>query len=225
MTDRTTLGLLGGTFDPIHLGHLDAAEAARTALGLDRMRLIPSGAPPHRPVVANRIHRLAMARLAVEARLGYEVSEAETGRLGPSYTADTLRVLHAEGWKATQLFFVLGLDAFAEIAMWREFPAVLDDSHLVVITRSGTTPNQAIERLPVIKARLRRPGTPLDQTPGTVIIPVEAQTRNISSSGIRDRLARRQAIDHLVPPPVARYILDHRLYDAVGPLHDQNRDT
>ena len=164
-----------------------------------------------------------MARLAVEGRAGYEVSEAETGRGGHSYTGDTLRALHAEGWGPAQLFFILGLDAFADIATWREFPAVLDGAHFVVITRAGATPNETLERLPVMQARVRAPGAIPDPASVTAIIPVEARTRDVSSSAIRERLAHGRPIDDLVPPAVARYIFEHYLYGAVGDLHDEHR--
>ena len=225
MTRPTRLGLLGGTFDPIHVGHLDAAETARRALGLDRVRLIPSGAPPHRlqGAATDPVHRLAMARLAVEERAGYEVSEAETGRAGRSYTADTLRALHAEGWGPLQLFFILGLDAFADIATWREFPAVLDGAHFVVITRPGATANETLDQLPVVRARVLAPGAIPDPASGTAIIPVEALTRDVSSSAIRERLVHGRPIGHLLPPPVARYIFEHHLYGAVGDLHDEDQ--
>jgi nicotinate-nucleotide adenylyltransferase len=218
------LGLLGGTFDPIHVGHFHAAEAARAALNLNRVQLIPSGKPPHRKhgAVANADHRLAMVRLAIQKHESYEVSEAETCRVGHSYTADTLRELHAEGWAPTQLFFILGLDAFADIATWREFPAVLDSAHFVVISRHGATENEILERLPIVQRRLRSPKEISDPALGTAIVPVKAWTRDVSSSGIRARLAHQQPIDGLVPPPVARYILEHHLYGKVGELNDED---
>ncbi len=221
MTRGTTLGVLGGTFDPIHVGHLDAAGAARATLGLDRVRLVPSGAPPHRPSppVAGPDARLAMGRLAIAGHDGYEVSDAELTRAGRSYTADTLRVLAADGWTPTQLFFILGLDAFSEISTWHEFPAVLEGAHFVVIARPGATSNVAMEHLPVLRARLRTSIT-FHDAPGTAIIPIEARTRDVSSSGIRARLAAGESIDGLVPPPVARYIHKHHLYTPTGRLND-----
>ena len=116
MTGR--LGVLGGTFDPIHLGHLDAADAARSALALDEVLFVPSHDPPHRPVEprATAFHRFALTALAVNDRPGCRVSDLELVRDGGSYTSDTLRSLHAAGWPAWQIFFILGADAFAEIA-------------------------------------------------------------------------------------------------------------
>src|SRR6185436_1167056 len=104
--------------DPVHVGHLDAARAARRAMLLDEVRLIPSCDPPHRPAdpLASPFHRFALVALAIQDDEGLRASDMELTRTGPSYTVDTLRALAAEGWEASQLFFILGSDAFAEIA-------------------------------------------------------------------------------------------------------------
>src|SRR5262245_34091585 len=117
------LGILGGTFDPIHYGHLDAAAAARSALSLDEILLVPASDPPHRPVDprASGFHRFAMAALATRDIEGCRLSDLELQRSGPSYTALSLRDLHGAGWKPSQLFFILGADAFAEIASWHDY--------------------------------------------------------------------------------------------------------
>jgi nicotinate-nucleotide adenylyltransferase len=217
------LGVLGGTFDPIHFGHLDAADAARRALKLDQVWFIPSCDPPHRPADphASPFHRFALVALAIQEVAGYRASDTELGRGGPSYTADTLRAVAAEGWGASQIFFILGSDAFAEIATWREFPAVLDAAQFVVIARPGTTLDAAVARTPALRSRIRRPDDARSSA-GTSIFLVEAHTRDVSSSTIRARLASRQPIDDLVPPAVERYIVEHHLYNAVGDLHGQD---
>jgi nicotinate-nucleotide adenylyltransferase len=207
------LGILGGTFDPVHFGHLDAADAARRALNLDQVWLIPSCDPPHRPIdpLASGYHRFALVALAVHGDETLRASDIELTRTGPSYTADTLRAVARRGWHASQIFFILGSDAFAEIATWREFPAVLDAANFVVIARPGTTLDAAAARTPSLRGRL-----------GTSIFLVEARTRDVSSSTIRARLAARQPIDDLVPAAVARHIVAHHLYDAVDNLHGQD---
>lgn len=225
MSASGRLGILGGTFDPIHFGHLDAADAARRALSLDEVRLIPSCDPPHRPAdpLAPPFHRFALVALAIQAHEAYRASDMELTRPGPSYTADTLRALRAEGWPPSQLFFILGSDAFAEIATWREFPAVLDAAHFAVIARPGTTLDAAAARRPELRPRLRRPGQPdTSGAAGTSVFLVEAHTRDVSSSEIRARLAGRQPIDDLVPAAVARHIVAHHLYVAVDTLHGQD---
>lgn len=203
------LGLLGGTFDPIHYGHLDAALAARTELGLDQVRVIPAHDPPHRPADphASAFHRFALVSLAIQDRPWMVASDQELRRTGaPSYTIDTLRDLHAEGWPASQIFFIIGTDAFAEIATWRSYPAVLDAANFVVIARPGTTLAMVTARLPELAGK-------------PSIFLVEARTRDVSSTQIRARLAAQQPIDDLVPAAVARHILAHHLYGAVDHLH------
>jgi nicotinate-nucleotide adenylyltransferase len=213
MSERR-LGVLGGTFDPIHLGHLDAGDAAARALDLDEIRLIPSYDPPHRPTDprASVFHRFALVALAIDGRPGWRVSDAELVREGASYTFDTLRALQAEGWRRSQIFFILGADAYAEIATWHRFPAVLDEAHFVVVARQGSSIRAAVERTPALGTRLRRPDELPGMTEGTAIVPVEAPTRDVSSSQVRARLAAGLSIDDLVPPAVARHIVSHRLY-------------
>ena len=221
MTAATRIGVLGGTFDPIHFGHLDAAEAARTALQLDELCVLPSHDPPHRNTspMASAFHRFALAALAVQGLPGYRVSDMELTRSGHSYTADSLRTLHAAGWTPSQIFFILGSDAFAEIATWREFPGVLDGAHFVVVARPGTGLAEAATRTPALRARLHQAGQVMPAGGTTRVIFVEARTRDISSTMIRARLRARQPIDDLVPAAVARHIAIHHLYGAVGELH------
>lgn len=221
MSAARRLGILGGTFDPIHFGHIDAAEAARTSLHLDEVLLIPSHDPPHRssPPRVSAFHRFALVALAIEDRPAYRVSDMELERARPSLTAPTLRALHGEGWRPSQLFFILGADAFAEIASWSEFPGVLDGAHFVVIARPGTTLEAVSARTPSLATRMQgaQAGVPGDGN--TRIVLLEARTRDISSTTIRARLAGRQPIDDLVPAGVARHITTHHLYEAVGGLH------
>ena len=213
MTVPGRLGILGGTFDPIHFGHLDVADAARRAMSLDQVWLIPSCDPPHRPAdpVASAFHRFALVALAIQGNDALRASDIEVTRTGPSYSVDTLRALAGMGWRPSQVFFILGSDAFAEIATWHQFPAVLDAANFVVMARPGTSLDTAIARTPSLRDRL-----------GTSIFPVEAHTRAVSSSTIRARLAARQPIDDLVPTAVARHIVAHHLYEAVDNLHGQD---
>jgi nicotinate-nucleotide adenylyltransferase len=210
MSSGARLGILGGTFDPIHYGHLDAAAAARTALDLDEILFIPSHDPPHRPARphATAFHRFALAALAVDGLEGYRVSDRELRRSGPSYTMATLRELHDAGWGPSHLFFILGADAFAEIATWHQYPDVLDAASFAIVARPGAAMEAAIDRVPEARARL-----------GRTVFPVRADTRDVSSTAIRARLAARQSIADLVPPAIARHILAHNLYGAVSDLH------
>ena len=232
MSHARRLGILGGTFDPIHVGHLDAADAARAALSLDEILLVPALDPPHRPIDprATMYQRFALVSLAAADRPSYRVSDMELLRQGPSYTADTLRSLHAQGWRASQLFFILGTDAFAEIATWHDFPSILDLAHFVVIARPGTTIDVAVARTPELRARMcmgkpEGEGVPRNTAidgRSTRIFLVEADTRSVSSTQVRERLAAGQPIDDLVPAAVARHILKHHLYGAVDDLHGED---
>ena len=117
------VGMLGGTFDPIHAGHLDVAEVARQAIGLDQLLLVPANVPPHRPAPgASAAHRFAMAALATQDRPGLHVSDLEMRSNEPSYTSTTLDRLCASGLDALTVCFVIGADAFREIRTWKAFP-------------------------------------------------------------------------------------------------------
>jgi nicotinate-nucleotide adenylyltransferase len=224
------LGVLGGTFDPIHFGHLDAGDAAQEALGLDEIRLIPSHDPPHRPTdpSASAFHRFALVALAVQDRESWRVSDAELVRAGPSYTFDTLRSLQHAGWDRSQIFFILGADAFAEIATWHRFPAVLDEAHFVVVARPGVTLDAAVARTPGLAPRMRTPDRLRDALDGTGIFLVERRTRDVSSSEVRARLEAGLPIDDLVPAALARHIAANQLYSTgipVGKLHGEEQRT
>ena len=207
------LGVLGGTFDPVHLGHLAVGRAAAAALALDDVRLVPSRVPPHRSVGprASSYHRFAMAALAALGEPGWTVSDMELRRDGPSYSFDTLTTLAAEGWATTQIFFLIGADAFAEIATWSRYPAVLDLAHFVVVTRPGTTHEDVRARVPALAPRLVAAGDiGTRTTPGIVLL--AADTPDVSSTDIRARVARGASLTGLVTEPVEQYIRRHGLY-------------
>jgi nicotinate-nucleotide adenylyltransferase len=230
-----TLGVLGGTFDPIHLGHLAAGDAAQQALSLDSMLLVPSRIPPHRAdaVTAGPDDRFAMAQLAARERPGWTASRIELDREGPSFTYDTLielksrkrgdaamsdgRGIGGDGASGVewQIFFIIGADAFAEIASWSRYPAVLDLAHFVIVSRPGITLDSLRERVPSAFSR------PLESARGqrpsakTRVILVEAHTPAISSTDIRRRARAGHSLSGYVPDTVADYIRDHHLY--LGP--------
>jgi nicotinate-nucleotide adenylyltransferase len=219
------LGILGGTFDPIHVGHLDAADAASTALALDDIVLIPAHDQPLRTIEprATAYHRFALAALAVEDRPDWRVSDTELVRQGRSYTEDTVRALHAAGWRASQLFFILGTDAFAGIASWHGYPRILNLAHFVVIARPGMTIDEATAREPELRSRTGLPPHgDEDIDDSTRIFLVHAHTRDVSSTMIRERIASGLPIGDLVPPRVARHIEKHHLYGAVDKLHGED---
>ena len=209
------LGVLGGTFDPVHLGHLAAGRAAAAALALDEVRLMPSRLPPHRSVGprASGHHRFAMAALAALGEPGWTVSDLELTREGPSFSFDTLTALAGEGWTPTQIFFVIGADAFAEIATWSRYPAVLDLAHFVVVTRPGTTLGDVRARVPALAARVTLPEHVATRATTAVVL-LAAATPDVSSTDIRARAARSDGLAGLVTEPVEQYIRRHGLYAA-----------
>ena len=228
MTAGRRVGILGGTFDPIHVGHLAAAEAASAALKLDEVVVIPSHLPPHRsrPPLASGYHRFAMVALALAERERYRASDLELGSGGPSYTSITLDMLRQQGEHPSQIFFITGADAFAEISSWRDYPRVLNSSHFVVVSRPGHQASELPRQIPDVASRMRSPeksgGTEV-LGDGTFIWLVDEATPNISSSDIRVRVAEGRSITGLAPPPVAAYIERHELYrgwDVDTRLHD-----
>jgi nicotinate-nucleotide adenylyltransferase len=212
-------GILGGTFDPVHEGHVAAADAACRSLALDRVIFIPSHQPPHRPAEprASAFHRFAMVSLAVASRAELAASDLELRRPGPSFTGDTLRELHGSGFEARQLFFIIGTDAFAEIATWREYPVLLDMAHFVVIARPGQSFAALRDRLPALAPRMRPAGEARGSLPAggsCAIFLVNAATPDVSSTQIRDRAARKLPLAGLVAPEVERHIRKHGLYGS-----------
>lgn len=207
------LGLLGGTFDPIHVGHLDVAMAACRALPLDRVLLVPSNVPPHRGRPhASAPHRFAMTALAVLPFETLAVSDLDMLAEGPSYTTATLGRLAARGLDTTALFFVTGADAFRDIATWRDYPAILDRCHFVAVSRPGCPAASLRQALPELESRMRE--TPCDIPAGPGIFLVEASTSAVSSTDVRSRIAAGSSIAGLVPDAVAAHIRKHGLYAA-----------
>jgi len=213
MTAPGRTGLVGGTFDPFHLGHLAVAHAAQFALALDEVRIIPARVPPHRPVQpqTSAPHRFAMAALGVANERGLVVDDIELAANGPSFTASTLARFHARGYTASQLFFIIGADAFAEIASWHRYPAVLDAAHFAVVTRPGTTLDQLRSRLPVLRDRMTTAAAAATAVAPQIIL-IEGETPDVSSTEIRRLAARGDSVDGLVTPSVAAYIAQHSLY-------------
>jgi nicotinate-nucleotide adenylyltransferase len=193
------IGLLGGTFDPIHTGHLDVARAAQRELELTAIHVLPANVPPHRPQpVASVFHRFAMAALAVAGVKGWRVSDVELRMPTPSFTAHTLRYYHERGYASDELYFLIGADAYRDLPQWHDYPAILDAARFVVIAR---------------------PGYPLEQVrpwSGRAVL-IEAQTADVSSSAIRRLRAEGRPIDGMVPAAVQQHIEQHGLYTPMPP--------
>jgi len=235
------IGILGGTFDPIHNGHLDVAEAAETALGLTQVYVIPSKLPPHRrQPAASAFQRYAMVVLALAKRPSWRASDMELRSDGPSFTSDTLARFHERGYRRDELFFVVGADAFVEIGAWHDYPHILDAANFAVVSRPGLPVAELPDRLPDLAGRMAMlPGAgAAARDRGTVIFLIDAPTADVSATAIRARRQAGERIDGLVPPIVQQYIEQHGLYSprldgrrgsdapspaAAGRLHDQKR--
>ena len=217
MPDRR-LGILGGTFDPVHLGHMDLADAAHKALGLTEVVLVPSNVPPHRPQpMTSAYHRFAMVAIAVQERPGWRAADLELRYDAPSFTSHTLDRLHALGYRPTELFFLIGADAFFEIASWRDYPHILEAAHFVVISRPRIPVREVAARLPHLSSRMvTRPADAVSAAAPSIIL-IDAPTADVSSTAIREHLAAGESIAGLVLPRVRQHIEQHGLYTSITP--------
>ena len=219
MRNRTHfLGVYGGSFDPIHLGHLLPVEEARKATGLDEILYVPAFAPPHKPQgpSASAFHRFAMCAIALEAFPHLLLSDFEASRGGTTYSVETLRHVRAVN-PESEVFLVLGSDSMAHLAGWREWKEIVADYRIVVVYREGISYADLKEKLPAeLVARLAPLGAhPHDELPDhqTVFWAGNAPV-TISSTWIRSALPSVQSLSESLPPAVERYARRHRLYGA-----------
>ena len=204
-----SVGVFGGTFDPVHNGHLRIALDAYEALGLAQVRLIPLARAVHRDQPETpAASRLAMVQAALAGREDLVVDDRELRRAGPSYTIDTLRSLRSD-LPGTPLCLLLGTDAFASFTRWRDPQGILDIANLVILERPGQHPvfDADLERLLAVRQRDR-----LDAQPAGQIVFCPVTQLDIASSDIRCRIAAGRSADFLVPPAVADFIARQRLY-------------
>lgn len=212
------IGLLGGTFDPIHMGHLDLATTAQAALSLTQVLVIPANVPPHRPKpLTSSFHRFAMVALAVAGRKGWRASDVELRHETPSYTTITLRRFHERGYRAHELFFLIGADAFADITMWRDYPQILDRAHFAVVSRPGSPVGKLPERLPALASRMLRVKADLQIPDGPAILLIDATTTDVASTIVRARLAAGEPMDGMLDDRVTQHIKQHGLYRPASP--------
>lgn len=211
------IGLLGGTFDPIHLAHLRVAEEVRETQRLDEIRLVPSAVPPHKPnaglsSAADRLHMVELAVAGVPGMRGWGI---ELERTGPSYTVDTLRALRDEVGTARRIVFAIGFDAFAELATWREYQTIFTLADLVVMTRPPWPTTLAIADLPVAAQGTFRYDPSSDSfrhESGHGLSLQKVTPLDISATAIRERVATGRSVRFLVPPAVEDYIAARGLY-------------
>lgn len=207
------IGILGGTFDPIHYGHLRPADQVLLVLGLDEVRLVPAAIPPHRiaPVAACK-HRLRMVELAVAEWPGLHVDDRETRMNGPSYTVRTLESMRVE-FGGRQLCLLMGADAFYGLESWYRWEQLLELAHIIVMQRPGWPLPGPAAKLPVwARARVGRDkGQLLDKSTGLIMFH-QVDPQDISGSRIRSMIAKGRSVHRLMPNPVWEYIRANQLY-------------
>lgn len=209
------LGLLGGTFNPIHLAHLRIAEAAREAAGLHEVLFIPAADPPHKPLAGEVpfAQRYEMVRLAIADQPAFGLSDIEARRQGKSYTVETLTALRQER-PTDELHFIIGSDSFLEIGLWHRFSELFELASLVVVARPGSLVTEPIQQLPAaVQARFSQVShTRLQHASGTSIQFVEDCRLEISSSRLRELVAAGRSLRYLLPAAVVTYIAQKGLY-------------
>jgi nicotinate-nucleotide adenylyltransferase len=200
--DKYKVGVLGGTFDPVHNAHLAIADEARLQLELDEIVFVPAGQPWMKSdrVIAAAEHRVAMLRLAIADKFGFRLSTVEIDRPGPLYTVDTLLKLYNEYVELAELYFIMGWDNLPDLPRWKEPSRIIELCHLVALPRPG----YALPDLDALDKKI----------PGLLkrVIIMERPEMDISATEIRERVAKGLAISKLVPEAVERYIKENELY-------------
>jgi nicotinate-nucleotide adenylyltransferase len=220
-TTMRRVGVLGGTFDPVHYGHLVVAEEVYATLQLAEMVFVPAGQPPHKTnaEITTAKHRLEMLELAIASNPHFTISRVDLDRPGPCYTVDTLRLLREQWGDKTAIYFVIGRDSLEELLSWHDPSGILEQlTHLVAVTRPGYSESEAYydwleARLPGIKQRL---------------LLVDAPQFDISATDLRKRVAEGRPIKYQTPESVESYIIQYGLYrpkldgSEWEELHDTN---
>jgi nicotinate-nucleotide adenylyltransferase len=216
--NQAPIGILGGTFDPVHNGHLRLAQEALEQCNLAAIHFIPSGTPPHRDAPrTSAIQRLNMIRLALQGNAAFVLDEREIYRIDPCYTVETLTALRAEHGLQQPLCLLMGGDAFLLLHSWHEWKSLFELSHIVVMQRVGhplgNTINGANEALrDEYRARLAPSSRILCDSPAGAILVADMPALEISATDIRKRCAEKKNIHYLLPDVVADYIQLHHLY-------------
>lgn len=244
---RIKVGLLGGTFNPIHLGHLRAAEEVREILALEKIYFVPASIPPHKDPseVASSSHRLKMLEIAVRGNPFFDISDFELRHDGLSYTIDTLRFFSSE-FPEFDIYFIVGTDMFSEIDTWKEYEKLFEISNFALITRPGfflvqsDSPRMVRLNVPAELGEVSTQDDLLSTLPvalrddfryhkkegnvifclhksSNVLALVQIEGIKVSSTQIRDLLKKKKSIKYLVPDEVELYILNNKLYMKEAP--------
>ena len=206
------IGVFGGTFDPVHYGHLRAAHEAGVALGVEDMRLLPAGTPPHRSnTFATAEHRLAMLELAVKGYPDLRTDDREVRRRGYSYMVDTLQEIRVEEGGAPLLLFI-GQDAANKLDSWHRWADLFSLAHIVVMRRPDSRHEYSGDLFREIQLRTVNSTEMLRKSPAGRVLPLEVTQLDISSTDIRAQVAIGLSPRFLLPDAVIDYMLKHRLY-------------
>ena len=206
------IGVLGGSFDPVHYGHLRLAIELLQDLALSEMRLIPCGVPPHRaPLVASNAQRVAMLQAAIVGEQGLVVDERELRRSGPSYTVDTLTSLRSE-LGDVPLCLIMGKDAFIHLHTWHRWHELIELAHIVVAERPGCDKRVEGEVAQMFSKHRVDSQVPLGKAAAGCILPWPVPALDISSSRIRALCAAGQSIRYLMPDAVREIVLSQQIY-------------
>ena len=209
------IGVFGGTFDPVHFGHLRLAEEMADALGLERVLFIPAGQPPHRGAPRTAAsHRLEMVRRAIAGNPRFVADAREVHRPQPSYTVDTLTALRAELGAAQPLWLLLGADAFLDLPSWHEWRRLFELANIAVAERPGARLMQSGAIMEPLKSEIsqRQPAEGPATGPAGSVLLRATPPLDISATAIRDILARHGSARYLLPDTVLDYIHEHHLY-------------
>jgi len=208
-------GILGGTFNPIHLAHLRIAEEVHESCALDRVLFLPAATPPHKSVAENISfdHRLAMVRAAIADNPAFIASDLEGRRAGKSYSVQTLELLHREE-PDDDFYFIIGMDSFRDLHLWKDYRRLFELTNLVVAERPGFEAEDPLQLLPVaIRGEFCYDDSlNLRHRSGSAVIFFRERRLDISSTGIRRLVGEGRSIRYLVPPAVADYIDRNDLY-------------
>lgn len=212
MRARAAIGIFGGTFDPVHYGHLRAALEALESLKLRDFRLLPAGTPPHRAnTFASAEHRLAMLNLALSRYPELQVDDREVRRVGSSFMVDTLKEIRAEEGEAP-ILLMIGQDAANVLDQWHEWEALFDLAHLVIMRRPESKHIYSGALFEQVQPRLVSDPEQLRDSPAGLILPLEVTQLAISSTEIRRQIQAGLSPRFLLPDPVIDYILEKGLY-------------
>lgn len=205
------IGIIGGTFDPIHFGHLRPALEVSEQLSLDEVRFIPSAKPPHRwQPEASAEHRLQMVKLAIEGTDKFVIDEREYHREGASYTVDTLKSIREEIGDEKPLCMIIGLDAFQSFTQWRDWQGILELAHLVVSSRPGYEKKLSDDWM---TKRLTETAEDLSHKPAGMLFFAEVSQLDISATYIRQQISNGKSVCYLTPKTVNDYIIRNKIYE------------